>query len=647
MAESYEDAVLRIEAAFFQHPAIVGHFAALDRFLALENADSGDLRAALRATMTAGLPDLRTPYSSAVNQSAFAGIETSARTIHPAIAGNNLEAQALVRKARATFALSPAVLEILDSVDPEALAAINNAWITSRSGATNSAALAEIRGSRNALVRKAVSAINQAGNEATRHTATTAGLPVVWVAERNACVICLAYSGQTVGKNESFDGGLTYSSRPSLLPGILTPPRHPYCRCHLEPLKAPEYAAALRREADRSILRGFALPNESRVVRLDAAKTLLDKPGLVAPKSVKRYAARSVKNGAFDPNAFIPGPGGHNGPTPPNQDPPKPPPATPKTPKTPTTPKTPAAPKTPTRRPPTTPATPPPATPPVAPPKKLSKVEENNRRLAALDDKQAKADAGEGLGSLPRTKTAVTLAHDATLTNPGNAIGEAYKVNCTNAVTALELRARGYDVIAQARPELHGRSASEMFSAWREPGGGIRSATWVKNKTGLEAEVLSWPEGGRGFVNVEWTGRRTAHVFTVENRGGTVVFHEPQVPGKTSADAADFYGKISPGRLWATRTDDLQPTDKILEFIHPRTAELEADLVKKAAKAQLLKNEGLLKYEEMGARYAVDVQAFNAGSTSPENYGERLAEMKRLEAEHKKLQALRRKLNKS
>ena len=70
------------------------------------------------------------------------------------------------------------------------------------------------------------------------------------------------------------------------------------CRCTVEPLNDQAFADALRRESDRSVLRGFSLASEPMSVRIAAAERLLAK-GVVAPKSVKKYAADAVKRGEF------------------------------------------------------------------------------------------------------------------------------------------------------------------------------------------------------------------------------------------------------------------------------------------------------------------------------------------------------------
>jgi hypothetical protein len=159
-------------------------------------------------------------------------------------------------------------------------------------------ASAPLLGAATALKRATTTLVNQAGNEGVVAGAKAAKLKVVWVAETNACVHCLAYSGRTTVAGGDWPKGLSYlGSNPYEAPGKC-PPLHPNCRCTLEVLNAPEYAEALRREADRSVLRGFSLESESMRVRVAAAERLLEQ-GVEAPKSVIAYAARSVKAGEF------------------------------------------------------------------------------------------------------------------------------------------------------------------------------------------------------------------------------------------------------------------------------------------------------------------------------------------------------------
>lgn len=183
-------------------------------------------------------------------------------------------------------------------LDKAGVAALGAAVALAKTGAEPATYLAPIFGHADAIERRVSDAINRGGNEGATRVADVAGRPTVWVAERNACVHCLAYAGRVAEPGESFPGGLTYGKKSYYPNAIATPPRHPRCRCTVEPLLDQSYADALKREADRSILRGISLESESMAVRVDAAKRLVD-GGVVAPKSVIAFAERAVRSGKF------------------------------------------------------------------------------------------------------------------------------------------------------------------------------------------------------------------------------------------------------------------------------------------------------------------------------------------------------------
>lgn len=170
----------------------------------------------------------------------------------------------------------------------------------------------------------------QVAEQATTYTvnaASTAGIvsvaahlpdeevQLVWVAERDACVHCLAYAGEVINMHESFPVNLTYGKKP-LVPWpeplwLSGPPLHPNCRCrlsvwlgHAEGAPGPTLPEVLKREAQRSILKGWRMETESEGVRLAAADRLLAK-GVNAPKSVKNYARTAIKRGKF-PSRTVP-----------------------------------------------------------------------------------------------------------------------------------------------------------------------------------------------------------------------------------------------------------------------------------------------------------------------------------------------------
>lgn len=184
-------------------------------------------------------------------------------------------------------------------LDAEGAVVVAQAQRLARADADAASIAAPVLGFARRLRGSVSDAVQRSGADAILTASRTARLPTVWVAETNACVHCLGLSGTVAQPGRDFDGSATYGRRPLGNGGPLrSPPRHPFCRCTLEPLVAPEYAAALRREADRSVLRGFSLESESMAVRIDAAERLIER-GVDAPKSVIAFSRRAVRAGSF------------------------------------------------------------------------------------------------------------------------------------------------------------------------------------------------------------------------------------------------------------------------------------------------------------------------------------------------------------
>lgn len=142
-------------------------------------------------------------------------------------------------------------------------------------------------------------------NEASNDALTTVShhvdvLVSVWRAERDACVHCLAYQGH-IDDGKGYPAGLTFGAKPLNTDKVPKPPLHPNCRCtqslvHKDVVMP--LAKSLKREAKRSVLRGWSRPSESEAVRLAAAKRLV-KNGNTLPKSVNAYAQAAIKRGEF------------------------------------------------------------------------------------------------------------------------------------------------------------------------------------------------------------------------------------------------------------------------------------------------------------------------------------------------------------
>lgn len=149
--------------------------------------------------------------------------------------------------------------------------------------------------------------ITSAASAAVTDVAESTGWARIWVAERDACLHCLAYAGH-ITTTGVFPTGLTFADRPLRPMGpLLGPPLHPHCRCVLELIDPDDHevSRALKREAKRSVLRGFSLPSESEAARLRAAQRLLER-GSTLPKSVKQYARTAVRRGEFPRGREVP-----------------------------------------------------------------------------------------------------------------------------------------------------------------------------------------------------------------------------------------------------------------------------------------------------------------------------------------------------
>lgn len=151
------------------------------------------------------------------------------------------------------------------------------------------------------LQRLATTAVNTAATAVAEQVAAAVGAPgVVWIAERDACVHCLSLAGHTATVGGAFPPGSQWADRPLRWRGFTgLPPRHPACRCRAVPWDGtPDIPAALQREAQRSIVRGWSLPSESTPARLRAARRLLA-DGTVLPRSVERAGRDAVRAGGF------------------------------------------------------------------------------------------------------------------------------------------------------------------------------------------------------------------------------------------------------------------------------------------------------------------------------------------------------------
>lgn len=158
--------------------------------------------------------------------------------------------------------------------------------------------LAPVRRAATRTERAAIWTAHRAANEGVLRVADRLGASRVWVAERDACLTCLAYAGHVVGPGEHFPPGLTFGDTSTVDEPMFTPPAHPHCRCTTElwvgdendPVGLPK---ALRREAQRSVAQGRGQASEP--ARLRALDALIQRTDLLLPKSVVRRAKERLE----------------------------------------------------------------------------------------------------------------------------------------------------------------------------------------------------------------------------------------------------------------------------------------------------------------------------------------------------------------
>lgn len=186
----------------------------------------------------------------------------------------------------------------------------------------------------NGLDGTARTLVNEAVRDGVATVATAVGARLLWIAERDSCLTCAALAGHLSDRETGlFGDGAGFGGRRAQFAGseFVGPPAHEHCRCRVTPwldpeqqdlrdaiprqrgsaLTDPTLPEALRREAERSVLNGWALPSEPTSVRVKAAQLLLDRitdglasSGWQVPTSVRRDATRDLKAGKFRTRAF-------------------------------------------------------------------------------------------------------------------------------------------------------------------------------------------------------------------------------------------------------------------------------------------------------------------------------------------------------
>lgn len=170
-----------------------------------------------------------------------------------------------------------------------------------------------------------------------------------------------------------------------------------------------------------------------------------------------------------------------------------------------------------------------------------------------------------------------TVADIVTKSNPGgdSRIDRDYLMNCHYVVAAVEMRARGYDVVARPTVKQLGRYNRQIeddylgdrtFSYYKDAArdsrglvvGGNGMLGWI------DAETAAMPVGARGYVTGNWARGGGGHIWTWEKTAAGVVYHEGQIKAHDSEKARMNVLALQPNSLSIMRTDDLEPSPSLL-----------------------------------------------------------------------------------
>lgn len=103
--------------------------------------------------------------------------------------------------------------------------------------------------------------------------------------------------------------------------------------------------------------------------------------------------------------------------------------------------------------------------------------------------------------------------------------GRAYQANCQQVVQAVEMRKRGYDVMAKARRKDY--SNFVVSDGWTYPDGTRPRIAYNTTLPDIQNRLSGYKDGERAWVFCKWQSGG-AHIFNVQIEAGKVVWHDAQ-----------------------------------------------------------------------------------------------------------------------
>lgn len=208
-------------------------------------------------------------------------------------------------------------------------------------------------------------------------------------------------------------------------------------------------------------------------------------------------------------------------------------------------------------------------------------IDVNKYEYDGSTDYTKKEGQYEKLSQLKKKSSSTTPEQDVKLTNPR--IGEqAGKVNnCTLCTAAMELRNRGYDVIARSKGS---GNISQIYSKWfkgaklekvpcaRQPRELRRS--WANRAyDNLCKEIEKQGPGASGYVGIQYEKTNSGHAMWYKvGNDGKVIFYDGQ-NGKYGVNTDKTFAVADPSKHEYTRLDNCQLDPSVTESVRSNPKE--------------------------------------------------------------------------
>lgn len=124
--------------------------------------------------------------------------------------------------------------------------------------------------------------------------------------------------------------------------------------------------------------------------------------------------------------------------------------------------------------------------------------------------------------------------------------------NCQRCVPVEEMRLRGFDVVAKPCPGKFDYLLHNFENVWTNVQDEAHNLVGNGRDEAIE-KLLSWGDGARAEISVKWKNSQYGHVFIGKNKGGKIIFEDPQLD---KTDVLSYFDDAEDGLSGIIRIDN-------------------------------------------------------------------------------------------